>query len=149
MGIMNRITTAANSYQGGEYKRVLCVCSAGCLRSPTAAVVLAAEPFNFNTRAAGIDNDFAIIAVDEVLVRWADCIVVMEPSHRHQLERRFGSLIKDMNIEVVVLHIQDSYEYRDPELMNLIKQAYMAETGFGSTEPRGEIVPEKNDVLMN
>lgn len=50
--VMNRIANASNKFQG-SYKRVLCVCSAGLLRSPTAALVLSKDPYNFNTRACG------------------------------------------------------------------------------------------------
>ena len=57
--LMNRLANSSNRYQG-EYKRVLCVCSAGLLRSPTAALVLSQEPYNFNTRAAGLDEAFAL-----------------------------------------------------------------------------------------
>ena len=47
MSKMNRLANTQNKYQG-KYKKVLCVCSAGLLRSPTAALVLSQEPFNFN-----------------------------------------------------------------------------------------------------
>ena len=67
MSLMNRLANTHNHYQG-DAKRVLCVCSAGLLRSPTAAFVLSQEPFGFNTRAAGIAEDFALIVVDDVLL---------------------------------------------------------------------------------
>ena len=47
----NRLGNSRNIYQGKD-KRVLCVCSAGLLRSPTAANVLHKE-FGYNTRACG------------------------------------------------------------------------------------------------
>ena len=50
----------SNEYQG-DYKRVLTVCSANMLRSPTIAHVLSAEPYNFNTRSAGTAG-FALTA---------------------------------------------------------------------------------------
>ncbi len=74
---MNRMHNAGNLHQG-QYKKVLCVCSAGLLRSPTTAVVLSKEPYNFNTRAAGCVPDYALIKVDAVLIHWADEIVCME-----------------------------------------------------------------------
>ncbi len=51
--IRSAMEVSQNPYQG-KYKRVLCVCSAGVLRSATTAVVLSKEPFNFNTRSAGL-----------------------------------------------------------------------------------------------
>lgn len=82
--IMNRLANSSNIYQG-KFKRVLCVCSAGLLRSPTAAFVLSQEPYNYNTRAAGLIKEFALVPVDEVLIRWADEIVCMSNEQAEQL----------------------------------------------------------------
>lgn len=114
---MNRLATTKNPYQG-TYKKVLCVCSAGCLRSPTAALVLSQEPFNYNTRAAGIDKDFAIIPVDEVLLEWADEIVCMDVNQQLELKHHTKK-------PVINLSIPDSFEYRDPILMRRIKERYL------------------------
>jgi predicted protein tyrosine phosphatase len=118
--LMNRLANASNIYQG-KYKRVLCVCSAGLLRSPTAAYVLSQEPYNFNTRAAGLTKEFALVPVDRVLLHWADEIVCMNDQQAEQL--------RDMLEEetpIVVLNIEDNYRYRDPELIEAIKKAYDA-----------------------
>ena len=116
--LMNRLANCKNMYQGG-YKRVLCVCSAGLLRSPTAAVVLSHEPFNFNTRAAGLAPEFALIPVDEVLLEWADEIVCMEPAQAEKLA------VMAPKKPVICLGISDSYEYRSDELRALIKVKYI------------------------
>lgn len=121
--LMNRLANCGNSYQG-KYKRVLCVCSAGLLRSPTTAVVLSQEPYNYNTRAAGIVDDFALIPVDQVLLEWADEIVCMNSGQKGQLEERLKRLNRDTN--VISLDIDDSYAYRDPELVRLIREKYDA-----------------------
>lgn len=116
--LMNRLANASNQYQG-KYKRVLCVCSAGLLRSPTAAFVLSQEPYNFNTRAAGLEKEFALIPVDEVLLKWADEIVCMNDDQ--------GERLADMSPEgkrIVSLNIEDSFRYRDPKLIELIKFKY-------------------------
>ena len=63
----------SNSYQG-DYKRVLTVCSANMLRSPTIAHVLASAPYDYNTRSAGTSN-IALIPVTDALLFWADEIV--------------------------------------------------------------------------
>lgn len=112
-----RLRNCRNAHQC-DFKKVLCVCSAGMLRSATAAVVLAQEPFNFNTRAAGV-SDFAIIPVDEVLIEWADEIVVMELWHLFEIQKRFKTKKK-----ILVLGIPDQFGYRDPELMRLIEMQY-------------------------
>lgn len=118
---MNRLANSRNKYQG-KFKRVLCICSAGLLRSPTAAVVLASEPYNFNTRAAGLDSDFALITVDEVLLNWADEIVCMNPKQESELVK-----IAPKGIPVISLEIPDNYEYRNPKLMTMIRERYDAE----------------------
>lgn len=114
--LMNRIANAHNKWQG-EYKKVLCVCSAGLLRSPTTAFVLSQEPYNFNTRCAGLTPEFALIPVDEVLLEWADEIVCMD--------RRQEAGLKGITQKpVVCLDIPDNFEYRNPHLIELIKTQY-------------------------
>jgi predicted protein tyrosine phosphatase len=118
----NRIWNIKNPNQG-KYKKVLCVCSAGLLRSPTAAVVLAAEPFNYNTRAVGVVDDYALLSIDQVLVEWADEIVCMHTSITEKLRRVIG-VDTLSNSEIVTLNIPDQYEYRDPNLMKMIGEQY-------------------------
>lgn len=113
----NRLYNCKNPNQG-VFKRVLCVCSAGLLRSPTAAFVLSQPPFNFNTRAAGMVPQFALVPVDKVLIEWADEIVCMESEHAHGLRTMTTK-------KVICLEIQDSFAYRDDKLMWLIKEKYL------------------------
>lgn len=112
MNERNRIHNSGNPYQG-KYKRVLCVCSAGLLRSPTAAFVLSNEPFNFNTRAAGINADFALIPVDDVLIAWADEIVCMDEYQQKVLQDKTTKPVHN-------LRIGDNFEYRDKGLRDMI-----------------------------
>jgi len=117
--LMNRIANSTNQFQG-SYKRVLCVCSAGLLRSPTTALVLSQPPYNYNTRAAGLTKEFALVPVDPVLLHWADEIVCMNSEQAEELR----SLLGDDETSIVVLDIEDSYRYRDPVLIEQIKAAY-------------------------
>lgn len=119
--LMNRLSNSTNPYQG-DYKKVLTVCSAGLLRSPTAAMVLSKPPYNYNTRAAGISPEFALIAVDEVLLAWADEIVCMTRDQEHELNVMLKKTKYDKKI--ICLHISDNYGYRDKELIKLIKKRY-------------------------
>jgi predicted protein tyrosine phosphatase len=128
--LMNRLSNATNPYQG-PYKRVLCVCSAGLLRSPTAAWVLAQEPYNFNTRAAGLTREFALVPVDEVLLHWADEIVCMDEKQAEELRFMLNDLGEDK--PVVVLRVPDHYGFRDPDLIEAIKTAY--NTHLNAREP--------------
>lgn len=113
----NRIYNAHNPAQG-HYKRVLCLCSAGLLRSPTTALVLSQPPFNFNTRAAGLEDSYALIRTDHALIEWADEIVCMTEQHHQMLMAKFPDLDKP----VAVLRIPDDYQYRDPELVRIITE---------------------------
>lgn len=116
--LMNRLANSSNIYQG-KYKRVLCVCSAGLLRSPTAAYVLSQEPYNFNTRAAGLTKEFSLVPIDEVLLHWADEIVCMSDEQAEELaDMAPGGKC------IISLDIEDSFRYRDPELISLIRYKY-------------------------
>jgi predicted protein tyrosine phosphatase len=116
----NRLYNCTNPAQG-KIKRVLCVCSAGLLRSPTTAWVLGQEPWSYNTRAAGLVADYALIPVDNVLLEWADEIVVMLQDQADELREKFG-----VTKPIVVLGIDDNFSYRDPALVEKIKERYNA-----------------------
>ena len=112
----NRKWNVKNPHQG-DWKKVLCVCSAGLLRSPTAALVLSQPPFNFNTRSCGLIADYAIIVLDGILLEWADEVVCMDDTQAREIQKRTQK-------PVITLHIPDHYGYRDKELISLIKERY-------------------------
>lgn len=120
MSMMNRLGNASNRFQGNT-RRVLCVCSAGLLRSPTVAHLLSSPPWNFNTRAAGISKEYALVPVDTVLASWADEIVVVEPWMRDELVITYGEVLANTHIHV--LDVPDRFEYRDPYLVKLLNEA--------------------------
>ena len=112
--------THSNSFQG-DYKRVLTVCSANMLRSPTIAHVLSADPYNFNTRSAGTEP-YALIPVTEDLLLWADEIVCADTEHSLWIRHKMMEWTIDKLI--INLEIEDIYEYRNPKLIELIKERY-------------------------
>ena len=114
----------SNSYQG-DYKRVLTVCSANMLRSPTMAHVLSAEPYNFNTRSAGTAG-FALIPVTEDLLMWADEVVCADTEHALYVRDKMIQYALDKPI--VNLNLPDIYEYRNSKLIELIKERYEQRT---------------------
>lgn len=118
-----RIGNCSNRHQGG-YKKVLAVCSAGMLRSPTIAWVLGQDPYGYNCRAAGFVTDYALVKVDDVLLSWADEVVCADFEHKLYVQDQFDRL--GLNKPVVDLNLPDIYEYRDPELVKLIKERYDA-----------------------
>lgn len=120
----NRLANAGNRFQGNR-KRVLCVCSAGLLRSPTAAWILSNDPFGFNTRACGASKEYALIPLDEVLVAWADEVVVMDEHQKEEVHRY------NINVKVHVLSVPDNYGFRDEKLVEImtekLKQIFIEE----------------------
>lgn len=105
----NALWNCGNPSQG-KAERILCICSAGLLRSPT----LAGELYKrgYNTRAAGV-HDYALIQVDEVLLEWADTLFFVQPS----LMESVKALPRH---RVIVVNIPDRYEYREEELVLFI-----------------------------
>jgi predicted protein tyrosine phosphatase len=120
----NRLWNIHNKYQT-QAKKVLCVCSAGLLRSPTAANVIH-KKWGFNTRAVGCDKEFALIPVDAVLLAWADEIVCMAQEHKVSImaEFPFDEIPHLDEEDIVVLNIPDEYEWGDRELKDSILKAY-------------------------
>lgn len=120
MSTFNRIHNCTNPHQG-KTKRVLCLCSAGLLRSPTTAVVLQRE-YGYNTRAVGVSKEYALIEVDDVLYNWADEIVAVEQSIAEQVPDCFRS-------KLTTLDVPDMYGYMNPELQKIILEQYRNANG--------------------
>jgi len=117
----NRLWNCRNPHQG-DAKKVLCVCSAGLLRSPTAAQVLN-QKYGFNTRAAGLDQGHALIPIDDVLLTWADEIVCMTKDQERVLKYSLETL--GHTTQVKCLDIEDSFAYMDSKLIELINSNYV------------------------
>lgn len=100
-----------NPYQKQQtFPRILFICSAGLLRSPTAAFV--ASQMGYNTRAAGCEH-YALVPTTEQLIAWADKVFVMTEDQKERFYK--------MNDKVKVLGIKDDYEYRSTELVEQLK----------------------------
>jgi len=117
MSLMNRLANTHNQYQG-DFTRVLTVCSAGLLRSPTIALVLSQPPYDMNCRAAGVTEEYALIVVDDVLLEWAEMVVCAEDCHKAVIMEKFNL----SSHKVISLNIQDIYSYRDPKLLKVIRE---------------------------
>lgn len=108
----NALWNCKNPYQG-DFKKVLCVCSAGLLRSPTIAWIMSNH--GYNTRACGV-HDYALIELDKVLLEWADLIVCANTDIYEIITK------KPHNKDIVDLKLPDQFQYRDPELVQLIEE---------------------------
>jgi predicted protein tyrosine phosphatase len=132
-GTMNQFAVIHNPYQR-NFDKVLFVCSAGLLRSPTAAHVFSKSPYNWNTRAVGCES-YALTPITLPLIDWADQIYVMEEEHLRQIELTFGDRITGVKPKIHVLDIPDVYPYRDPELIPLLIEKVDAHQKSVSDEP--------------
>ena len=112
---LNRLANTQNPFQG-DMKKVLCVCSAGLLRSPTLAYILSNAPFNYNTRACGAALEYALIPITEELVYWADEIIFVEKWQQTIVENFMKKSIKPIHL----INTPDQYKTRDPELIKYL-----------------------------
>ena len=122
----NALGNAKNGFQT-DAKRVLTVCSAGMLRSPTAANVLHKE-YGYNTRAVGMMPEYALVPMSEVLIYWADEIVFMEQWHMEKFQLEFdyfGPANEKMETgKYQVLNITDDYDWNNETLQKAILETY-------------------------
>lgn len=123
MSLDGRIYNCTNSHQG-KTKKVLCICSAGLLRSPTAAHILSAEPFNFNTRSAGMYEEYALVPVDDALLSWADEIVCVEKEHYEDVSNDLSRLGRNGKVVMHLVKTEDIYGYRHPKLVEQMTTAF-------------------------
>lgn len=127
-GTMNQLYNIGNIHQTGT-RRVLTVCSAGLLRSPTAADVLAKE-YGYNTRACGT-HDYALIPISEALIKWADEIVFVDKENYEALTPLGLEAVKEQEVLgaiITVLSVPDMYEWGNEELKQTISKQYKALT---------------------
>jgi predicted protein tyrosine phosphatase len=98
-------------------KKLLFVCSANKLRSPTAEQVFSTWP-DVEADSAGL-----LASADQQLsteqVEWADIIFVMEKAHRRKLAAKFRAHLKGKR--VICLDIPDNYKFMDVELVRLLE----------------------------
>lgn len=121
-GKRNQLANVANRYQT-DAKRVLCVCSAGLLRSPTLANVLHRE-LGYNTRAAGSSEEYALIPISVALIYWADEIVFVNSENFSEClyhNEEYDSIIRR---KAIVLSIEDNFEWNDKELQQQLYTQY-------------------------
>ncbi len=130
----NRLSNVKNPYQGTS-KKVLCVCSAGLLRSPTLAELLVKE-YGFNTRACGSNQEYALIPISDALILWADEVVFVNEENYQEASIHFKDELKKAN--VTVLDVQDSFPFRDPTLQDSLKESYEAKRPGGLNQNSGD-----------
>lgn len=98
--------------------KVLFVCTANKLRSPTAEDVFKDYP-GIEAVSAGTDAQAPRPLTSE-LVASANVIFVMENHHRERIRKKFKQRPADSHI--ITLNIPDEYERGDPALVALLKE---------------------------
>ena len=98
-------------------QRLLFICSANKLRSPTAEQVFSEYP-DIEATSAGLNHDAADPLTPEHLED-IDIVFVMERTHRNKLSKKFKPHLK--SARVICLNIPDDFEYMQPELITLLK----------------------------
>ncbi len=119
----NQLTNINNPYQK-KAKKVLCVCSAALLRSPTLASVLDKE-LGYNTRAVGTAENFALIPISEALIYWADEIVFVDSDCMDYMDIDTKEELKNTEAKIIVLDIPDVYNGGTEELEKICLEQYL------------------------
>lgn len=98
---------------------VLFICSRNKWRSATAETIFK-DSQNHIVRSAGTEPS-AIVKISAKAILWADIIFAMEKRHKERLKEKFPDEIK--NKKIVILDIEDNYQYMDAELIETIRKS--------------------------
>ena len=120
-GTKNQLYNIHNASQG-DTKKVLCVCSAGLLRSATLQNFLIKE-YGYNVRNCGAEASYALIPISDALCLWADEIVFVNKENYDLVKDDLFDLGIEKDI-IKVLDIPDIYNFNDPRLIEIIKKQY-------------------------
>jgi predicted protein tyrosine phosphatase len=97
--------------------KLLFICSANALRSPTAEAIFS-RCKDIEASSAGTNHD-AETPISSDLIEWADLVFVMENTHSRTLQKRFGASLNAKR--VVVLGIPDKFKFMDQDLIRILK----------------------------
>lgn len=110
-----------NPYQGKQ-QRMLFVCSAGLLRSATAATI--ASQMGINARNCGSHLEYALIPISVNLVFWAEKIVFVNPENYSRAKKMFFGDMEALALidkKSIVWDIEDDFRYMDPTLVGMVQ----------------------------
>jgi predicted protein tyrosine phosphatase len=99
--------------------KVLFVCTANKLRSPTAEDLFR-DMDGIEVRSAGTDQSCPNPLTAD-LIAWADVIVTMESHHREHIRKKFKKA-RPADNRILTLFIPDEYERDDPVLIDLLRE---------------------------
>ena len=93
--------------------KILFICNQNENRSKTAEEMFSKD---FETKSAGLFNEKP---VTKKQLEWADLVIVMEDFQRTEISSRFPE--QYLKKQIISLDIPDVYNYKDPELIGLLK----------------------------
>lgn len=123
---MFQLSTPYNNPFQGSALRLLFVCSAGLLRSPTCADV--GTSLGFNTRSCGSHMEYALIPLSVNLIMWANKIIFVNPDNYSRAIRVFEPTGYDADIKhkSIVWDIEDDFNRGDPGLVKLVREKLLS-----------------------
>lgn len=118
-----KLTAPYNNPHQGKEARLLFVCSAGLLRSATAAHQWSIK--GFNTRACG-SSGYALIPHSLNLAAWANDIFFMKQENYDEViskwqDKGLENALESLKAKSHILDIPDIYERNHPELVKLLE----------------------------
>lgn len=116
-----------HDYQG-KSKKLLFVCTAGLLRSPTAMNVAIFK--GYNARCCGSHPEYALIPISEKLIKWSDKIIFVNHENYWKSRDTFENdemLTKLLQEKSIIWNIHDNYDFMDKELLESIEWMLGAE----------------------
>lgn len=120
LGFLNPVSLDAKeikvNHQLTKEINLLFICSRNQWRSPTAEKIYKNKPM-INARSAGTSPN-ARRCVSAADIQWADIIFVMETKHKSKILVDYPGESKQKKI--VVMGIEDNYQYMDEELVKEI-----------------------------
>lgn len=111
-----------DNHSQGKDVRVVFVCSAGLLRSPTAARI--AGEYGINARSAGSHLHYALIPLSANLIKWSHWIVFLNSSNKFEATMNIPdvNLLEMLRDKSIVWNIEDTYNYMDESLVWKIRK---------------------------
>jgi predicted protein tyrosine phosphatase len=120
-----------------EKMKLLFVCEANRLRSPTAEAIFSSGYSGIEAKSAGVGKA-ATVPVSADLLEWADLTFVMEKRHRNIIQSKFKEIYQRKRI--ICLYIPDDFDFMDPELIDVLKERVTPYLEAGPAK-----LPTKND----
>lgn len=111
-----------NNHSQGNDLRVVFVCSAGLLRSPSAARI--AGEYGINARSAGSHLHYALIPLSANLIKWANWIVFMNPENEFEITMKIpdADLLQALRNKSIVWNIEDTYNHMEEGLERVLRK---------------------------